>query len=62
MNIYNEITKTDTYVQLKNGEDNIVVLPANAVIFVDDESGFVAVKTVGARKTIGLVPADVYNE
>lgn len=52
--IYNEITKTDTYVQLKEG-DNTVVMPLGSVITVDDESGLLSVKTTGSRKTIALV-------
>lgn len=54
MTIFNEMVKTDTYVQLKEGE-NTVVMPLSSVITVDDESGMIAVKTTGSRKTIALV-------
>ena len=55
--IYNNITKTDTYVELSNGE-NKLLLPASSAIIVDDESNLTSVKTVGSRKTIGLVKKD----
>ena len=54
MTIFNNMVKTDTYVQLKEG-DNTIVMPVNSVIMVDDESGMLAVKTTGSRKTIALV-------
>lgn len=52
--IYNNITKTTTYVELSNGE-NKIIMPTSSVIIVDDESNLTSVKTVGSRKTIGLV-------
>lgn len=52
--IYNSITKTDTYVELSNGE-NKVIMPASSAIIVDDESGMKSIKTTGSRKTVALV-------
>lgn len=52
--IYNSMTKTDTYVELSNG-DNKLLLPANSTIIVDDESSMHSIKTVGSRKTVALV-------
>lgn len=51
------MTKTDTYVELSNGE-NKLIMPTSSVIIVDDESNLTSVKTVGSRKTIGLVKKD----
>lgn len=32
-----------------------VLMPASSVILVDDESGFISIKTTASRKTIGLL-------
>lgn len=53
--VYNEITKTDTYIELTADNGNKMLMPATAAIIVDDESGMTAIKTTGSRKTIGLV-------
>lgn len=52
--IYNNITKTDTYVELSNGE-NKLIMPASSAIIVDDESNMLSIKTTGSRKTVALV-------
>ena len=52
--IYNSINKTDTYVELSNG-DNKLIMPASSAIIVDDESGMKSIKTTGSRKTVALV-------
>lgn len=61
MVIYNSITRKDAYVELSTDKGEKHLLPNNSVIFVDDESNFISVKNTGSRKTIGLIPADVYN-
>lgn len=55
MMIFNEMTQTDAYVELTtdNGEKHII--PANDVILVDDNSGYVSIKNTASRKTIGLL-------
>lgn len=46
---------TDTYYKFI-GENGIAFLaPINSIILVNDESGFLTIKTVGSRKTIGTV-------
>lgn len=52
--IYNSMTKTDTYVELSNGE-NKLIMPASSVIVVNDESSMQSIKTVGSRKTVATV-------
>lgn len=49
--IYNNVTKTDTYVELSNG-DNKLIMPTSSVIIVNDESGIQSIKTVGSRKNL----------
>lgn len=57
--IYNSITKNDTYVELSNGENGEKqIMPTSSVILVDDESGMIAIKTIGSRKTVALVKKD----
>ena len=51
---YNSMTKTDTYVELSNG-DNKLIMPTSSVIIVNDESSIQSIKTVGSRKTVALV-------
>lgn len=55
--IYNSVSKTDTYVELSNG-DNKLIMPTSSVIIVDDESGMQSIKTVGSRKTVALYKND----
>lgn len=52
--IYNSMTKNDTYVELSNG-DNKLIMPTSSVIIVDDESSMQSIKTIGSRKTVALV-------
>lgn len=58
---FNSINKQESYVELttKDGEKHII--PANSIIFVDDESGMVSVKNTGSRKSIGLISKEVYD-
>ena len=55
--IYNDFSKTDTYVELSKG-DNKLIMPTSSVIIVDDESGIQSIKTVGSRKTVALYKND----
>ena len=61
MIIFDSITKTDTYVQLSRGNDETMIMPSSSVIYTDDESGYVSIKTTGSRKVIGLIPKSVYD-
>ena len=56
--IYTDFTKTDTYVELAQG-DNKLIMPSSSVILVDDESVMISIKTTGSRKTIALVKKDL---
>lgn len=49
----NNITKTETYIQLDGDDGWQMLTPASQTIFVDDDSGAISVKTTGSRKTIG---------
>ena len=51
--IYSNLTKTDTYIELSEG-NNKLLIPTDKYIAVDDESGFIAVKAIGTRKTVAL--------
>lgn len=51
--------KTDLYVELTT-EDGVAIIPTDKFIAVDDESGYVSVKLIGSRKTVYLIPVDVY--
>lgn len=62
MTIFNSINKTETYVELRTEKGEKFIIPTSDAIFVNDESGMVSVKNTGSRKTIGLIPEDVYNE
>lgn len=53
-NIYNSMEKTSSYTKL-TGDNYILYAPTSAIIIVDDESDMLAIKTIGSRKTIGLV-------
>lgn len=57
---FTSIAKTDTYVEMNTRDNELYVIPNDDVIFVDDNSGMVSVKNTGSRKTIGLIPVDVY--
>ena len=54
--VYTNFTKNDTYIELTEGE-NKLIMPVNSAIIVDDESGLKTIKTVGSRKNIAS-----YNE
>lgn len=60
MMIFSNFTKTDTYFQVKEG-DNTMVFPLNSVILVDDESGFVALKNIASRKTVALIKKSAFE-
>ena len=62
MTIFNSINKTETYVELGTEKGEKYIIPASDVIFVDDESGMVSVKNTGSRKTIGLIPEEIYHK
>ena len=49
--IYSNVNKTDTYIELTEG-DNKLIMPVNSAIIVDDESGLKTIKTVGSRKNL----------
>lgn len=49
--IYTNITKNDTYIELSEGE-NKLILPVNTAIIVDDESGLKTIKSIGSRKNL----------
>lgn len=49
--IYSSVNKTDTYIELSEG-DNKLIMPTSAAIIVDDESGLKTIKSVGSRKNI----------
>lgn len=53
---FDTITKTDEYVELTTSDGQKMILPTSTVIFVEDESNDVSIKTIGSRKTIGLIP------
>ena len=52
--VYTNITKTNTYIELSEG-DNKLIMPVNSAIIVDDDSELTSIKTVGSRKTVALV-------
>lgn len=58
---FNSIVKSDTYIELGTEKGEKYILPTSDTIFVDDSSGLVSVKNTASRKTIGLIPTDVYN-
>lgn len=49
--VYTNIDKTDTYIELTEG-DNKLIMPVNSAIIVDDESGLKTIKTIGSRKNL----------
>ena len=58
---FNSINKQESYVELTTDNNEKYVIPNDDVIFVDDESGMVSVKTTGSRKTIGLLSKEAYD-
>lgn len=61
MTIFNSITKTDTYVELGTEKGDKYIIPIDKFISVYDESGMVSIKSTACRKTIGLIPEDIFN-
>lgn len=49
---FDNIVKTETYIELQGENGYKMLMPASATIFVD-ESDSISVKTTGSRKTIG---------
>lgn len=49
--IYSIVNETNTYIELSDGE-NKLILPVNSAIIVDDESGLKTIKSIGSRKNI----------
>ena len=58
---FNSINKQESYVELTTETNEKYVIPNDDVIFVDDESGMVSDKTMGSRKTIGLLLKEAYD-
>ena len=52
--IFTSYTNKGAYYEFVS-DDGKYLIPSNSVILVDDESGAIAVKTIGSRCTIGLV-------
>lgn len=52
---FNNLIKTETYIELDAEDGGKMFMPASATIFVDDNSNAISVKTTGSRKTIGYV-------
>ena len=52
---FNDVIKTETYIELDGDNGYKMLMPTSSAIFVDDESNAISVKTIGSRKTIGLV-------
>lgn len=52
--IFTSFRQTDSYYEFSNDTVNYII-PVSDVILIDDESGFLAVKLIASRKTIGLV-------
>ena len=49
--IYSSVNKTDTYIELTEGE-NKLIMPLNSAIIVEDESNLKTIKSIGSRKNI----------
>lgn len=49
--IYSSVNKTDTYIELTEG-DNKLIMPVNSAIIVEDESNLKTIKSIGSRKNI----------
>ena len=54
MGIAHSFTVTDTLYQFDFGDGKKAVLPRSFVILTDDQSGLLAVKVTGSRKTLFL--------
>lgn len=53
--IFSSYNRTDSYYEFV-GDNGKYIIPLSDVILIDDTSGFLSVKLVASRKTIGLVP------
>lgn len=51
--IYSSVNKTDTYIELTEG-DNKLIMPVNSAIIVEDESNLKTIKSIGSRKNIAI--------
>lgn len=49
--IYTSANKTDTYIELTEG-DNKLIMPVNCAIIVEDESDLKTIKSIGSRKNL----------
>lgn len=49
--VYTNINKTDTYIELTEG-DNKLIMPTSAAIIIDDESDLKTIKSIGSRKNL----------
>lgn len=49
--IYSNVNKTDTYIELSEGE-NKLIMPVNSAIIVEDESDLKTIKSIGSRKNL----------
>ena len=54
--IFQSYTKNDKYYEFVTADGLKLLAPVSSIIFVDDESGSLAIKAIGSRSTIGLVP------
>lgn len=52
--IFNSYSKTSAY-YIFVGDDGKIIVPSTDVILTDDRSGFISIKLIGTRKTIGLL-------
>lgn len=60
---YQSIEKIDsTWYRLIDENNNTSFYPQNSLILVNDESGLLSIKTVGSRKTLGLVSVPNWME
>lgn len=49
--VYANFSKTDTYIELTEGENKLIV-PVNCAIIVEDESDLKTIKSIGSRKNL----------
>lgn len=54
--IFQSYTKNENYYEFVTADGLKLLAPVSSIILVDDESGAIAIKTIGSRRTIGLVP------
>ena len=54
--VFQSYTKTDDYYEFVASDGLKLLVPVSSIILVDDESGALAIKTIGSRSTIGIVP------